>query len=85
MVYVDYSVWEYGRMKMCHMIADTEKELYDMADKIGIDKKWYQKNHFDICLSKKKLAIKNGAIEISPFELVKKLKEIKEAQNENKH
>lgn len=54
---------------MCHMIADTTEELMAMVDKIGVNRKWIQeqgtyKEHFDICLEKKKLAIKAGAIEI---------------------
>ena len=58
-----------GRMKMCHMVADTTEELLAMVDKIGVDRKWIQKagtpeEHFDIALSKKKLAIENGATEV---------------------
>jgi len=51
---------------MCHMIADTHAELVEMADKIGVARKWIQNpnrytEHFDIALSKRKLAIQHGA------------------------
>ena len=64
-VYVDSGKYPYRNMLMCHMFADTLKELHEMADKIGINRKWFQDKkilpHYDICQSKKKLAIQNGA------------------------
>lgn len=68
-VYVDYMQAKFGRMVMCHMMADTREELLAMVDKIGVDRKWIQdfgtpREHFDICLSKRKLAIKYGAKEV---------------------
>ncbi len=77
-VYVDAAKNPYGRMLMCHMLADSLDELHEMADKIGIQRKWFQnKNvpHYDICQSKKVLAIKHGALEIQQgkvLELVRK-------------
>lgn len=78
MVYVD-NMWEspvgkYGRMKMSHMAADTTEELLAMVDKIGVNKKWIQhkgtkQEHFDICLSKRKLAVAAGAKEITWMEM----------------
>jgi len=64
-------------MQMCHMIADTHDELVSMADAIGVARRWLQhagtpREHFDVCLSKKKLALQNGAIEVSVQELAKK-------------
>lgn len=50
---------------MCHMIADTEEELHAMADNIGVLRKWYQGDHYDITQSKKVLAIKAGAVPIT--------------------
>lgn len=69
-VYVDDMEAPFGRMLMCHMIADTTEELLSMADRIGVYRKWIQypgtsKEHFDIAKSKKKLAVKFGAIEIT--------------------
>lgn len=55
---------------MCHMVADTEDELHPIADKIGVDRKWYQYPkksrypHYDIAQSKCALAVAVGAIEI---------------------
>lgn len=74
MVYVDNFRAKYGRMIMCHMIADTQTELFEMADKIGVQRKWVQdfktpREHFDIALVKKDLAIKYGAKEINIREL----------------
>lgn len=73
-VYVDdmykTSLGRLGQMKMSHMMADSTEELLDMADKLGIDKKWIQYpktdlEHFDISLAKRKLAVKYGAIELT--------------------
>lgn len=74
MIYVDDMKVGFGNMIMCHMIADSTEELLKMADTIGIQKKWIQRSgsyaeHFDICLSERKLAIKAGAKEITQREL----------------
>lgn len=60
----------YGRMKMSHMVADTHDELIDMVKHIGVDEKWIQKaglpdEHFDICESKRTLAVQHGAVSVS--------------------
>lgn len=69
-VYIDNFNAPFRRMKMCHMIADTTEELLQMADKIGVARKWIQEagtynEHFDVCLSSKAKAIEAGAIEIN--------------------
>lgn len=73
-VYVDDMKTKYGRMKMSHMIADSETELLEMADRIGVDRKWHQypgtsKSHFDVCMSRANLAIKLGAKPITMKQL----------------
>jgi hypothetical protein len=75
-VYVDdmyrFPLGRFGRMKMSHMIADTESELHAMADKIGLARKWYQGDHYDISISLRTRAIQNGAQEITMRELAAK-------------
>lgn len=78
-VYVDEAVHPYGRMLMCHMIADSREELFAMVDAIGVARKWLQHKdtpheHFDISKGKRAEAIKHGAIAVSSRELVKMLR-----------
>lgn len=78
-VYIDTMNAKYGRMIMCHMLADNEEELNDMADIIGVDRKWIQysgtyKVHYDICLAKKAKAMNAGAIEITQQQLARLLR-----------
>jgi len=72
-VYVDASSNRYGRMIMCHMLADTLQELHAMADKIGVQRKWFQEKnvpHYDICKAKRALAVKFGAQEVKPGKIL---------------
>jgi len=69
-VYVDNMRAKFGRMIMCHMLADTDAELHAMADQIGVCRRWHQAppkhdSHYDIALLKRTRAVKNGAIEIT--------------------
>lgn len=51
------------------MMADTLDELHAMADRIGVQRKWFQDTmsgpHYDIALSKRVLAVAAGAREVT--------------------
>jgi arsenate reductase-like glutaredoxin family protein len=73
-VYVDEAKHAYGRMLMCHMMADSTDELLAMADKIGVARKWLQKpgtayEHFDISKTKRAAAVALGAVEATSRDL----------------
>lgn len=82
-VYVDKSRNGFGRMVMCHLIADTPAELRAMALKIGLNLRWFQARastpHFDISQSKKAMAIAAGAIELDRRPFVDVMKRIRNA------
>lgn len=68
--YVDDMRAPFGRMIMCHMIADTSDELHAMARCIGVRRKWCQyegtwKEHYDVSLGKRRIAVESGAQEIT--------------------
>lgn len=79
-VYIDdmyrYPMGRFGRMKMSHMVADTVEELHDLADKIGVARKWVQQAHmgkgwvhYDMALAARARAIEHGAVQITLREL----------------
>ncbi|MEO0485290.1 MAG: DUF4031 domain-containing protein [Pseudomonadota bacterium] len=73
-VYVDNMVASHGRLKMCHMMASTPDELFEMAFEIGVSRRWLQHRatpaeHFDICMRKRRLAVEAGALECSSRDL----------------
>lgn len=77
-VYVDDMRAPFGRMVMCHMVADNTNELLAMADAIGVERRHLQsagtrQEHFDISLSKRALAVAHGAVEITVRELGRRL------------
>lgn len=74
-VYVDNMCATLGRMRMCHMIADTDDELHAMAKAIGVARRHWQSpmvtsgSHYDVALSKHELAVQAGAVQITMRQL----------------
>ena len=82
-VYVDRSRNNFGRMVMCHMVADTMEELHAMADLIGLQRRWFQQSppasmpHYDISLSKRALAVEFGAVDCDRNTFVEHVRRIR--------
>jgi hypothetical protein len=62
------------------MMADTREELLAMADRIGRDRKHIKaagkwKEHFDVSLSKRWIAVANGAREVSQGDLERRFRD----------
>lgn len=66
-IYVDTAFLPYGRMKMCHMFADTTDELIRCSTAVGIGSVHIQyrgtyREHFDVSLrARKDLILHHGA------------------------
>jgi hypothetical protein len=54
----------------CHLVADSLEELNKFAIKIDLKLIWLQKDHYDLTPTRRIMAIKNGAIEITRKQLV---------------
>lgn len=94
-VYVDPLVdWGWilrgRRVESCHMFADTEEELHEMASRIGMRRSWFQDHaklpHYDLVASKRDQALELGAVGVSMrfcgcFQLVRMIGSIKAAGN----
>lgn len=76
MLYVDHQSAPFGRMKMSHLMADTQDELLQAADALGLRRRWLQNEgqpseHFDVSESKRKAAIEQlGAAPVTSRDLV---------------
>lgn len=73
-VYVDDMRAPFKGRILCHMVADTLEELHEMAENIGMPRRFYQGPpktrypHYDIPLEMRAEAIDWGAIEITQRE-----------------
>lgn len=79
-VYVDNARNAFGRMIMCHMIADTLDELHAMARDIGMKREWFQPGstpHYDVCLMRRERAVQAGAIEVGRREIVEIIRRLR--------
>lgn len=81
-VYVDNARLQFRRMVMCHMVADSVDELHEMADAIGVNRRWFQGEasypHYDVCLSKRERAINLGAAAVPSKELIQVARRMRE-------
>lgn len=61
----------YGN-RWCHMMADTLEELHAAARRVGLSMRAFQNHpahpHYDLVPTKRGLAVKHGAIELSAQE-----------------
>jgi hypothetical protein len=77
-VYVGTLEYPFSGMIMSHLASPNLEELHKMVDAIGVPRKHFQDDekhlhpHYDICKSKKALAIKLGAVEIDDRELIER-------------
>jgi hypothetical protein len=92
MVYVDPLMnhgWKlYGHpVKSCHLFADTEEELHEMARRLGLKRMWFQPQkgnsvaHYDITPKKRQRAVATGAQELGARQAVDCWRKIRTQQN----
>lgn len=67
------------RAAWCHMTADTTEELNAMADRIGLRRSWIQfpatwKEHYDLTATRRRSAVRAGAVEVDAREHIKWLR-----------
>lgn len=78
-VYVD-SLFEWSNGSWSHMMADSVDELHAFAAKLGLKRAWFQDKpghpHYDLRPSKRVLAVRLGAVEVSRREMVELAKRV---------
>lgn len=76
MIYVDEAIYPFRGRMWCHLFtddADVEK-LHRFAQAIGLKRAWFQDRpgfpHYDLSLSRRMMAVRNGAKEVTAEQMV---------------
>lgn len=77
-VYVDSAIHPLRERMMCHMFSPDIAELHAMADRMGIQRRWFQDPltmrvswpHYDIDVARRALALGLGAIACDRYQTV---------------
>jgi hypothetical protein len=87
-VYLDKERWVQGRGYVCHMMADTHRELVQMARKLGLwpnamKHRGTAKEHYNVVGKRRQLAVGHyGAQDVTTRELVAVIRRKRAAMKE---
>ena len=74
-VLVDAAIWPRGGRRFAHLVSDhSEAELHAFAATLGLQRRWYQGDHYDIPTEVRDQAIALGAVPVSAGELVRRVR-----------
>jgi uncharacterized protein DUF4031 len=73
-ILVDPAVWPFRGRQWAHLVSDVSyDELHVFADRLGIPRRAFQGDHYDIPSELRDAALALGATSVSARELVKRL------------
>ena len=73
-VLVDPPVWRWRDRRWAHLVSDESyEELHAMADALGIERRWFQGDHYDVPEDYRERAIELGAVPVTSRELIRRL------------
>lgn len=74
-ILIDEARWWFRGRKWCHMVSDvSHDELIEFADGVGIPRRGFQGDHYDIPQEHRDAMIAAGAVEVESRELVRRLR-----------
>ena len=74
-VLLDPAVWPWRGQLWAHLVSDTSyDELHDFAARLGVPRRGFQGDHYDIPASLHPRAVELGAQQVSARELLRRLK-----------
>lgn len=74
-VLVDPATWPWRDREWAHLVSDTSyDELHAFAERLGIPRKAFQGDHYDVPTELREQAIAIGAVAVGSRELVSRLR-----------
>jgi hypothetical protein len=73
-VLIDPAIWPWHGRRWAHLVSDESyDELHAFADRLGIERRHFQGDHYDLPEEHRERAIALGATPVSSRELVRRL------------
>ena len=74
MIYVDPAIWPHRGERWAHLISDASyDELHAFAERLGIPRRAFQGDHYDVPADYRDRAIDLGAVPVTSRELLRRL------------
>jgi hypothetical protein len=74
-VLVDPAIWTFRDRLWCHLVSDTSyDELHSVAEALGIPRRGFQGDHYDLPADLREAAIALGAEPVTGRELITRLR-----------
>jgi hypothetical protein len=74
-ILIDEARWWFRGEKWCHLVSDVSyDELHRFADAVGIPRRGFQGDHYDVPESYRIAMIDAGAVRVESRELVRRLR-----------
>ena len=74
-VLVDPAIWPFRDRLWCHLVSDTSyDELHAVAEALGIPRRGFQGDHYDLPANLREAAIALGAQPVTGRELITRLR-----------
>jgi hypothetical protein len=74
-ILVDTPIWPFRDRLWCHLVSDTSyDELHVVAEQLGIPRRGFQGDHYDLPAEMRDAAIALGAQPVSGRELITRLR-----------
>ncbi|MFU8841707.1 MAG: DUF4031 domain-containing protein [Nitriliruptoraceae bacterium] len=74
-ILVDPAIWPAHGRRFAHLASDrSEAELHAFAVSLGLQRRWFQGDHYDVPTEVRALALARGAEPVSAGELVRRVR-----------
>lgn len=75
MILVDPAIWPHAGRRWAHLVSDASyEELHGFARRLGIPRRAFQGDHYDLPAEYRERAIELGATPVDSRELVRRLR-----------
>lgn len=74
-ILVDDAVWPWRGRRWAHLVSDADlSELHAFAGRLGVDRRLFDGDHYDVPTDVREAALALGALPVSSRELVRRLR-----------